>query len=98
MIRARSISSAQYRRLAEFRHQIRLFLRFSERASREAGVEPVQHQLLLAIRGRPSDSDPTIGDLAERLQLRHHSVVELVDRLERRAWPPAVARPTMPGA
>ncbi len=84
MIRARSISPAQYRRLAEFRHQIRLFLRFSERAAREAGVEPVQHQLLLAVRGRPSDADPTIGDLAERLQLRHHSVVELVDRLERR--------------
>ncbi len=82
--RAADISAAEYRRLAEFRHQIRLFLRFSERAAREAGVEPVQHQLLLAIRGNPRGPEPTIGELAERLQLRHHSVVELVDRLERR--------------
>ena len=84
MTRATRVSAADYRRLAEVRHQIRLFLRFSERAAREAGVEPAQHQLLLAVRGHPDRSEPSIGDLAERLQLRHHSVVELVDRLQRR--------------
>ncbi len=84
MTQSWEVSAADYRKLAEFRHQIRLFLRFSESAARDAGVEPMQHQLLLAIRGMPEDTEPTIGDLAERLQLRHHSAVELVDRLERR--------------
>ena len=65
--------------MAEFRYQIRLFLRFSEQAAREAGLEPTQHQLLLAVRAH--DGAPTVGELAERLQLRHHSVVGLVDRL-----------------
>lgn len=73
-----------YRVLAEFRYQIRRFLRFSEDAARAAGLEPQQHQLLLAIKGLPEGTDPTIGDLAERLQIRHHSVVELIDRLESR--------------
>jgi DNA-binding MarR family transcriptional regulator len=70
-----------YRALAELRHQIRLFLTFSEAAARAAGVEPQQHQLLLAVKGLPEGQRPTIGTLSERLQLRHHSVVELVDRL-----------------
>jgi DNA-binding MarR family transcriptional regulator len=70
-----------YRALAEFRHQIRLFLMFSEREAREAGIEPQQHQLLLALKGLPEGQRPTIGVLAERLQLRHHTVVGLVDRL-----------------
>jgi DNA-binding MarR family transcriptional regulator len=73
-----------YRVLAEFRYQIRRFLRFSEDAARAAGLEPQQHQLLLAIKGLPEGTDPTIGELAERLQIRHHSVVELIDRLESR--------------
>ena len=75
------ISPSSYRALAEFRHQIRLFLHFSEEAARQVGVEPQQHQLLLAIKGIPIGTQPTIGRIAERLQLRHHSVVELVDRL-----------------
>ncbi|HEX7672053.1 MAG TPA: MarR family winged helix-turn-helix transcriptional regulator [Polyangiaceae bacterium] len=70
-----------YRALAEFRHQIRLFLMFSESEAREAGIEPQQHQLLLALKGLPEGQRPTIGVLAERLQLRHHTVVGLVDRL-----------------
>jgi DNA-binding MarR family transcriptional regulator len=70
-----------YRALAEFRHQIRLFLTFSEREARDAGMEPQQHQLLLALKGLPEGHRPTIGVLAERLQLRHHTVVGLVDRL-----------------
>ncbi|HTQ55073.1 MAG TPA: MarR family transcriptional regulator [Bryobacteraceae bacterium] len=68
-----------YQALAEFRYQIRRFLHFSEAAARRAGLEPAQHQLLLAVKAHAGR--PTIGDLAERLQLRHHSVVGLVDRL-----------------
>jgi DNA-binding MarR family transcriptional regulator len=73
-----------YRALAEFRFQIRKFLHFSESAVQEAGLEPQQHQLLLAIKGLPEGMEPTVGELAARLQTRHHSVVELIDRLERR--------------
>jgi DNA-binding MarR family transcriptional regulator len=75
------IPLAEYRALAELRHQIRRFLTFSEAAARAAGIEPQQHQLLLAVKGLPEGQRPTIGTLSERLQLRHHSVVELVDRL-----------------
>ena len=67
--------------MAELRYQIRKFLRFSENAARQAGIEPQQHPLLLAIRGLPDGASPTIGVLAERMQLQHHSTVELVDRL-----------------
>lgn len=70
-----------YHILAEFRYQIRRFLRFSEQAARSAGIEPQQYQLLLAIKGLPEDRKPTIGELAERLQLQHNSTVELVNRL-----------------
>ncbi|HEX7085311.1 MAG TPA: MarR family transcriptional regulator [Vicinamibacterales bacterium] len=73
-----------YRTLAEFRYQIRRFLHFSESAARAHGLNSQQHQLLLALKGLPEGLKPTIGTLAERLQLRHHSTVGLVDRLERR--------------
>jgi DNA-binding MarR family transcriptional regulator len=76
---------ADYRALAELRYQIRIFLRFSEDAARQAGIEPQQHQLLLAIKGLPAGRAPTIKNLAERLCLRHHSTVALVDHLEARA-------------
>jgi DNA-binding MarR family transcriptional regulator len=78
------IALAEYRALAELRHQIRRFLTFSEGAARAAGLEPQQHQLLLAVKGLPEGRRPNIGTLSERLGLRHHSVVELVDRLEGR--------------
>ncbi|MCZ2076887.1 MAG: MarR family transcriptional regulator [Bryobacteraceae bacterium] len=71
-----------YQALAEFRYQIRRFLQFSEHAARESGVEPRQHQALLAIRGMKPEKQPTIGEIATRLFLRHHSAVELVNRLE----------------
>jgi DNA-binding MarR family transcriptional regulator len=71
-----------YVALAEFRYHIRKFIRFSERAARAAGVEPQQHQLLLAVKGMPDGVAPTIGEIASRLQVVHHSAVELVDRLE----------------
>jgi DNA-binding MarR family transcriptional regulator len=73
-----------YRALAEFRYQIRLFLSFSEHAARAAGMEPQQHQLLLAIKGLPADRRPTIKALAERLCVQHHTVVALVDQVEAR--------------
>lgn len=73
-----------YRALAEFRHQLRRFMVFSEEQSRAAGLEPQQHQLLLALKGIPDGQRPTIRALAERLQLKHHTVVGLVDRLVRR--------------
>ena len=78
------ISLEEYQALAEFRYQIRRFLHFSEQAARAAGIEPQQHQLLLALKGLPERKQTTIGELAQRLQLQHHSTVELVDRLEKR--------------
>ena len=78
------MSSAEFRALAEFRYQIRIFLNGSEEAARSAGLEPQQYLLLLALRGLPLGREANIRELAERMQLRHHSVVELVDRLERR--------------
>ena len=75
-----------YSALADFRYEIRRFLNFSEVASREAGIEPQQHQALLAIKGRPGGIVTTVGRLAERLQIRHHSAVELSRRLESHGW------------
>jgi DNA-binding MarR family transcriptional regulator len=75
------LTLAEYRALAELRYQLRCFLRFSEDTARKAGLEPRQHQLLLAVRGLPADLRPTIGVLAERLQIKPHTAVELVNRL-----------------
>lgn len=71
-----------YQALADFRYEIRRFLNFSERLVHEAGIEPQQHQALLAIKGLPVHRVATIGVLAERLLIQHHSAVELVNRLE----------------
>ena len=78
------IKNEDYQALAEFRYHIRRFLRFSEHAARAAGLKPQQHQLLLALKGLPDGNRSTIGELAERLQIQHHSTVELVDRLVKR--------------
>lgn len=75
------LTLADYQALAEVRYQIRRFVHFSEQASRTAGLEPQQHQLMLALKGLPKGVRPRIGELAERLQIRHHSTVELVNRL-----------------
>jgi DNA-binding MarR family transcriptional regulator len=77
----RPVSIAQYRQIAEFRHRIRQFLHFSEEVARRNDIEPQQHQLLLAIKGLPEGTRPTITALSSRLCLRHHSTVELVNRL-----------------
>ena len=71
-----------YQALAEFRYQIRRFLHFSEQAVKKAGLERGQYQLMLAIKGMPAGVRPRIRELANRLQIRHHSAVELVNRLE----------------
>jgi DNA-binding MarR family transcriptional regulator len=71
-----------YQALAGFRYEIRRFLNFSENAARAAGIEPQQHQALLALKGLPPALPATVGMLAERLQIRHHSAVELSRRLE----------------
>jgi len=77
-----SLTDAEYRRLLEFRDGLRRFLRWSETEAAAAGLTPAQHQLMLAIRGHDDAQDPTVGDVAEHLQLRHHSAVGLVDRAE----------------
>jgi DNA-binding MarR family transcriptional regulator len=74
-------SEIDYRALAELRHQIRKFLTFSEQEARTVGLEPQQHQLLLAVKGLPESERPTVSTLAERLRLRHHTVVGMIDRL-----------------
>ena len=76
------LTNASYRQLAAFRYEMRKFLSFSEQAARNAGIEPQQHQVLLAIRGLPSDVRPTVGAVAERLCVQHHTAVGLVDKLE----------------
>jgi DNA-binding MarR family transcriptional regulator len=82
----KDLSLAEYQALAEFRRSIRSFLHFSEQQVRAQGLEPQQHQLLLAIRGLPDGTSATIGELAARMLLKHHSMVELVDRLERHGY------------
>ncbi len=79
--RNKDVSAMAYRELAEFRYRIRQFLHFSEEAARSQGIEPQQHQLLLAIKGLPEGTRPTVTALSQRLCLRHHSTVELIDRL-----------------
>ncbi len=74
------ISKAQYEMLAAFRYQLRQFLHFSEQAAQKAGLTLRQHQALLAIKGFPNRESITIGELAEQLQIAHHSAVGLVDR------------------
>lgn len=80
MKREPPLRDADFQALAAFRYALRRFLRFSETAARAAGLTPAQHQLLLAVRGFPGPTPPTVADVAERLQLRHHSAGELVKR------------------
>ena len=76
------MSDRSYRALAGFRHALRIFLRFSEEQARRAGLTPAQHQLLLTIKGWAGRTDPSMSDIAEQLQLRLHSTLELVQRAE----------------
>lgn len=81
MARPEKLRKAQYETLAAFRYALRKFIHFSETAAETTGITPQQHQALLAIKGFPERERVTVGELAERLQLRHHSTVGLIDRL-----------------
>jgi DNA-binding MarR family transcriptional regulator len=74
------MTPGDFENLLAFRTSLRRFLHWSQTQARAVGLTPAQHQLLVAIKGHPGGQDPTISDLAEYLLLRHHSVVELVDR------------------
>ena len=76
------VTDADFEQLLAFRSSLRRFQRWSEDQARAAGLTSAQHQLLVAVRGHPGSESPTVGELAEYLLLRHHSVVELVDRAE----------------
>jgi DNA-binding MarR family transcriptional regulator len=89
----KKLNPVDYKSLAELRHQIRRFLHFSEQAARNMRLEPRQHQLLLAIKGLPDGVRPRIGEFAERLQIQHHSAVELVNRLSRGGYVRRLAGP-----
>ena len=79
-------TDGEYRALAELRYRIRRFLQEGDTTAVQAGLEPQQYLLLLAIRGLPEGREATIRTLAERLALRHHSTVELIDRMEARGY------------
>ena len=81
MARSKKLRKAQYETLAAFRYALRKFIHFSETSAETVGITPQQHQALLAIKGFPERDCVTVGELAERLQLRHHSAVGLIDRL-----------------
>lgn len=81
---AKTITKAQFETLAALRHALRRFLHFSHEAARAAGIPPQQHQALLAIKGFPGRDRVAVHELAERLHLKHHSAVGLVDRLVHR--------------
>jgi DNA-binding MarR family transcriptional regulator len=78
----KKLSLSDYQALAAFRYQIRKFLHFSERAVKQAGLENGQYQLLLTIKGMPTGVRPRVRELANQMQIRHHSAVELINRLE----------------
>ena len=78
------IPKRDFEALAQYRYAIRRFVHFSERVARRAGLTPQQYQLMLTIKGYPGREHANIGEIAERLQLDHHSAVGLVDRSEER--------------
>jgi len=82
----KNLTLSDYESLAELRFEIRNFLSFSEEAVRAVGLEPRQHQLMLALKGLPAEVRPRIGELAQRLQIQHHSAVELANRLSRAGY------------
>ena len=79
----RPLSKRDFETLADFRYQIRKFVRFSEQLALKHGIKPRQYLLLLQIRGYPGRDWATVGELAERLQTQHHGVVALISRCEK---------------
>ena len=84
--RPRKLTKKNYQALADFSYALRRFLAFSEKAAAQAGLTPQQYQALLAIKGARDQDELVIGDVAERLLVKHHSAVELVDRLQRNGF------------
>jgi DNA-binding MarR family transcriptional regulator len=82
IVSMKKLTSSDYQALAEFRFQIRKFLHGGEQAVQEAGLERGQYQLMLAIKGMPAGVRPRVAELASRMQIQHHSAVELGNRLE----------------
>lgn len=82
-IPGRGMTKTEFEALAQFRYQLRRFLRFSEEATRRRGVTPLQYQLMLQIKGFPGREWATVVELAERLQAKHHGVVALISRCEK---------------
>ncbi|MGY4232583.1 DNA-binding MarR family transcriptional regulator [Bradyrhizobium sp. USDA 4449] len=78
-----AMRASDYAALAQFRYQIRSFLAFSEAAAAKQGLTPTQHQALLGIKGFVRPGPATVGDVAKFLLIRHHSAVELIDRIEK---------------
>jgi DNA-binding MarR family transcriptional regulator len=76
------ISKAEFEAIAELRYTMRKFVRLSEQAARRERITPQQHQLLLAVKGYPSRDHASVSELAERMQMRQHSMVGLIDRTE----------------
>ena len=79
---ATRITDGEYHALSQLRYLIRRFLQEGDETARQAGLEPQQYLLLLAIRGLQTGQEVSIRTLADRLALRHHSTVELIDRME----------------
>jgi DNA-binding MarR family transcriptional regulator len=75
-----TLEQADFEHLLELRTGLRRFIRWSDQQAQAAGLTPAKHQLLLAIKGHPDPSGPTIGEVADYLVLRHHSAVGLIDR------------------
>lgn len=80
------MEKTDYERLSHFRYRLRRFLRLSEDLCQANGLTPLQYQMLLHIKGFPGREWATVGELAERLQAKHHGVVALVDRCEKMQW------------
>ena len=81
-VSVRRVSKADLEKLAHFRYEVRRYLRFSEEVSHEHGITSLQYLLMLQIMGFPGREWATVGELAERLQAKHHGVVSLISRCE----------------
>ncbi|MEO6896824.1 MAG: MarR family transcriptional regulator [Caldimonas sp.] len=88
---SRKLSKADLQTLADFRYELRRFMRFSEEVTHRNGVTPLQYALMLQIGGYPGREWATVAELAERLQAKHHGVVSLVSRCEAAGWVERVA-------
>lgn len=82
----RRMAKADFETLAQFRYQLRCFLRFSEEATHRNGVTSLQYLLMLQIKGYPGREWATVAELAERLQAKHHGVGSLISRCEAAGW------------